>query len=114
MKTFTLENGDRVITNGVLGTLSKGECLAQRLKNAIGLDKSSWFLSPNKGIEWIEIFGNKSVSARAIYIKIRDILEADSEVVSINSINITFDRSKRNMSVVFSVNSIYGEVEGTV
>lgn len=114
MKTFKLENGDRIITNGVAETISNGECLAQRLKNAIRLDKSSWFLSPDKGVEWLEIFGSKSVSARAIYTKIRDILEADSEVSSINSLDISFDRSERNMSVAFSVNSIYGEVEGTV
>lgn len=114
MKTFKLEQGDRVITNGRAEVISDGECLAQRLQNAIRLDKDSWFLSPGKGTEWLEIFGNKSVSARAIYTRIKNIIEADSEVTSINSIDVSNNRADRSLSVTFSVNSIYGKVEGTV
>lgn len=113
MKTFKLVNGDRVITNGQAVVIDRGECLAQRLQNAIRLDKGSWFLDTGKGIEWMDIFGNKSVSARAIYTRIRNILKSDSEVSSINNISITNDRSERTISITFSVNSIYGEVKGT-
>lgn len=113
MKTFKLENGDRIITGGSATIISGGDCLAQRLKNAIRLDKGSWFLDTDKGIEWMDILGNKSVSERAIYTRIRNILNNDDEVSSINSIEITADRSERSMSVTFSVNSIYGEVTGT-
>lgn len=114
MKTFKLVNGDRVIENGQAVIIESGECLAQRLQNSIRLDKGSWFLDTDKGIEWIDIFGNKSVSARAIYTRIMNILKKDKEVTSVNSINITSDRSERTMLVTFSVNSIYGEVSGTV
>ena len=114
MKTFKLINGDRVIVNGQAVVIQDGECLAQRLQNAIRLDKGSWFLNIDKGIEWMDIFGNKSVSARAIYTRIMNILKKDTEVTSVNSINITSDRSERTMSVTFSVNSKYGEVSGTV
>jgi hypothetical protein len=114
MKTFKLENGDRVISGGQVTMVNGRECLAQRLKNSIALDKGSWFLDTDKGIEWLDILGNKSVSARALYSKIRKILGEDSEVTAINSIEITTDRSTRELSVSFSVDSTYGEIEGTI
>ena len=114
MKTFKTENGDIILTNGQAVIISNGDCLAQRLENAIKMDKGSWFLNTDKGIEWMDILGNKSVSFRAIYTRIRKILGSDEEVSSINSIEISADRETRLMSVTFSVNSIYGEVTGTV
>lgn len=115
MMTFQLDdNGDRVITGGQAVMISDKKCLAQRLCNAIRLDKGSWFLDTDKGIEWIDILGNKTISTRVIYSRILKILKSDSEVSSVNSIDITADRSERSMTVTFSVNSIYGEVSGTV
>lgn len=115
MITFKLdENGDRIITSGSPAMITDGDCLAQRLKNAILLDKGSWFLDTDKGIEWFDILQYKSVSKRAIYSRILDILKNDSEVTSVENIEITTDRSERTMTVTFSVNSIYGEVSGTV
>lgn len=115
MKTFQLdENGDRIITGGQIVMITDKECLAQRLKNSIRLNKYSWFLDTDKGIEWPDILGFKSVSTRVIYSRVLNILESDSEVSSVNSIDITADRSERAMSITFSVNSIYGEVTGTV
>ncbi len=113
MKTFQLdENGDRIIKNGQAVMISGKECLAQRLKNSIRLDKGSWFLDTDKGIEWPDILGYKSVSTRVIYSRVLNILKNDSEVSSVNSIDITADRSERGMTITFSVNSIYGEVTG--
>ncbi len=115
MMTFKLDaNGDRIITSGSAVMVSDGNCLAQRLQNAIRLDKGSWFLDTDKGIEWMEILQYKSVSKRAIYSRILNILQSDSEVKAVESIKITADRSERTMTVDFKVDSIYGEVSGTV
>jgi len=115
MKTFQLdENGDRIITGGRVAMITGKECVAQRLKNSIRLDKGSWFLDTDKGIEWPDILGYKSVSTRVIYSRVLNILKSDSEVSSVNSIDITADRSERALSITFSVNSIYGEVSGKV
>lgn len=115
MMTFQLDdNGDRIITGGQVSIITDGECLAQRLRNSIRLDKGSWFLDTDKGVEWFDILGYKSVSTRVIYSRILSLLKNDPEVLSVNSINITAERPGRIMSISFSVNSIYGEVSGTI
>lgn len=115
MKAFKLDtNGDRIIENGKAVIVTAGECLAQRLTNAIRLDKGSWFLDTDLGIEWFDILGEKTISTRAVYSRIKNILLADSEVDSIVNIDLSMNNKTRTMTVSFTVTSIYGEITGDV
>ena len=114
MKTFKLKNKDRDISGGQTVMINDAECLAQRLENAIRLDRGSWFLDVDKGIEWFTILGYKTISRRVIYSRIQNIFKNDSEVTSTNYININIDRQKRTMNIEFSINSKFGEVKDTV
>lgn len=114
MNTFKLINGDRDILNGQAVMITDIECLAQRLKNAIRLERKSWFLDVDKGIEWMTILGYKSISRRVIYSRISNILKNDTEVSSVNYIEINVDRAKRAMNIIFSVNSKFGEVKDDI
>ena len=111
MKAFKLHNGDLVYENGQTVMVEGVECLAQRLHNAIKLIRDSWFLDIDKGIEWLDILKTKSIPRRVIHHRITNILKRDPEVISVNYIDIIVDRTKRAMSIAFSVNSIYGEVK---
>ena len=112
MKTFKLINKDTVFDKGRTVMVEEAECLAQRLGNAIKLDRGSWFLDIDKGVEWLDILGNKPVSVRLLYFRINNILKNDSEVTTVNLIDISIDRENRKLLIEFSVNSIYGQVEG--
>ena len=114
MKTFKLVNGDRCIIGGQAVMITDAECLAQRLKNAIRLERGSWFLGVDKGIEWFAILGYKTIARRVIYSRIQNILKNDPEVLSTNYINISVDRERRAMNIEFSVNSKFGEVEDSI
>ena len=114
MKTFKLKNKDRDIAGGQAVMITDVECLAQKLENAIRLDRGSWFLDVDKGIEWMTIFGYKTIARRVIYSRILNIFKNDSEVLSTNFVDIGVDRQKRTMNIKFSVNSKFGEVKNEI
>ena len=111
MKALKLINGDIVFERGRPVMVEGIECLAQRLKNAIKLDRRSWFLDIDKGIEWLDIFEDKPVPRRVIHSRISSVLKNDPEVLSTNYIDLVVDRPERTLKIIFSVNSIYGEVK---
>lgn len=110
MKTVKLSSRDLDLTGGKATVLTEKACCAQRLKNAIALDKGSWFLGPQGGIEWIEMLKQKTVSERLIRSGIQAVLENDEEVESIAYITINFNRDERKLLIEFEVNTIYGKV----
>ena len=112
MKACKLLDKDIVIEKGRIAMVEDAECLSQRLGNAIKLDRGSWFLAPDKGVEWFDLLSTKPVSVRWLYFRINSILKNDSEVTAVNYIDISIDREKRRMKIDFSVNSIYGIVTG--
>jgi len=112
MKTFKLINGDIIFKNGGAVMIEGVEALAQRLANGIKLDRGSWFLDVDKGIEWLQILGGKSIRMRFIHARIQNILKNDSEVTAVNYIDIKPNRAERVMKISFGVNSIYGETKG--
>ena len=112
MISFKVENGDLAIENGTLFQIKGKDALTQRLVHAIRLDKGSWYFAPNKGIPWVALMGSKAASERLVRSCVEKILKEDSEVISVQSIEVGFDRKSREISTTFSVDTIYGEVEG--
>ncbi len=114
MKTLKLVNGDLCYENDSFVLIDGKDAVRQRLINAIKLDKGSWFFDPDKGIPWFEIYNKKAVSERLIRSNIEKILKADSEVESVDSLVVSFDRATRMISVTFEVTTIYGKTGGSV
>jgi len=110
MKTVKLTSRDLDLTDGKATMLTAKACCAQRLKNAIALDKGSWFLGPEGGIEWIEMMQNKTVSERLIRASVQSVLEKDEEVNGIAYVTINFTRSERKLLIDFEVSTIYGAI----
>lgn len=114
MKTVKLINGDVVIVGGKTAWLTGKECVAQRLTNALQLDKGSWFLGPMKGIDWFSIYDEKAVPERLVRGKVESVITADPEVTALESLVIEFDKAERKIMVGFKAATIYGIVEGSV
>ncbi|HPA72984.1 MAG TPA: hypothetical protein PKY31_11990 [Spirochaetota bacterium] len=114
MKTVKLIHGDVVIVGGKTAWLSGKECVAQRLANALQLDKGSWFLGPLKGIDWLSIYDEKAVPERLVRGKVESVIAADPEVTKLESMVVEFDKTEREIMVRFKAATIYGIVEGSV
>lgn len=110
MKTVKLTNRDLDLTGGKATLLTEQACCAQRLKNSIALDKGSWVLGPEGGIEWIEMMQQKTVSERLIRASVQSVLEKDSEVTGIAYVTINFTREERKLQIDFEVSTIYGTI----
>lgn len=114
MKAFKIQNKDFILTTGRTETVEDRECLCQRLEHRLKLDNKSWYLGPEEGMPWFEIYNAKEISDRMVRANVEKILKADSEVIEIQSIEIEFSRPERHISLSFMVESIYGIVEGEV
>ena len=114
MKTIAMENGDIALSGGSCTTLSGAYAARQRLVNSLCLDRGSWFLGPDAGISWFDIYNNKSASERMVRAGVTRVLKGDVEVTAVNSIDISFDRGTRTIQVDFSVNTIHGVIEGVI
>lgn len=110
MKTWAIENGDVVFAGGRIKEISGAECLRQRLENKIKMFQGEWFLSPEAGIDWPSILGQKS-SAPLVYAQLRKTLLADEEVKDVVAIDMEEEGKHRIAKVTFSVNSVYGQID---
>lgn len=111
MKSWKIQDRDIVFGAGRIEELTGAECLCQRLENRIKLFTGEWFLAPDEGFDWVSILGQKS-SAPLIYAELRRTLLADEEVSEVLSIDMEYSGADRTAAVTFSINSVYGEING--
>ena len=114
MKTVKMTEGDILIETGRTEWLEEKECVRQRLMHALKLDKGSWFLGPDGGINWFSIYQQKALSEKLIRSNVERILKADTEVSAVNYITLDYDNNERRLTVKFEVDTIYGTVGGNV
>ena len=113
MKTMQYVAGNPVRKNGRLVYIEEKDCVRQRLVNALKLWKGEWFLNTTASVDWHTLLQDKPASDRRIKAAVQDVLLDDSEVSSVESINIEYDRQARKASIAFSVKTLYGTVEAT-
>lgn len=104
------DNNDLVITKDA--QWSRGlPAVAQSCRITLQMFAGEWFLNLGAGIPyWEEILTQKeAVAIKAANIAFRSALLAVDDVVSVTRMDITFDRKARRMTVVWQVNTAFGE-----
>lgn len=114
MKAMKYNNGRPVRQNGRFVYVKEKECVKQRLTNALKLWKREWFLHEGSAIDWHTLLQDKPTSDRRIRIEVEKVLSEDTEVNKVESIDITYVQAQRKMTLSFSVQTLYGEVGGTI
>lgn len=114
MKTWKMQDGDIVISDGRIIVIDGRDALRQRLMNALKLDRGGWYFDATRGIPWFNIYNGKYVNERYVRSQIQRVLASDSEVKNISYINIVFEKETRTLKIEFEVDSIYGSVGGMV
>lgn len=120
MKTLEIVNGQINLNS----TLTGKDCLKQRIKNRLSLFYAEWVLFQSEGVDWLSVLGRRDVTAQEYINLARKEILKDSEVISINTLNVEFvdNNSKKEefentnlrtiglRTAVFtiSLNTIYG------
>jgi len=111
-----------IYINGILTRSSGKELMQFRLKNRILLYLDEWFLEPDEGIDWFDLRGI-APDPDAIKAAVKNALERDDEVTSVESVEIIavdsveksaeYNKPLRTGIISASVNTVYGNIEVT-
>ena len=97
----------RITTGGVFTLVTNTDEIVQRVKIHLRWFLGEWFLDTSAGVPWMQqILGQKNVSNATMLIRAQ-IVGIDG-VDSINSLNVRFDTSSRELSI-YAVLSIGGQ-----
>ena len=74
--------------------------VVQRLKLSIETEMKEWFLDTNFGIPWLPNL-EKGAPKEEYRKEVLQVLNDDPAVTKVNSVNVTFDRGQRKLSIDF-------------
>lgn len=83
------------------------DAVAQNIKTRLQSFLGDCFFDSKSGIDWFNLLGGKDENA--ISLSVSTIILNTLDVLSIKSINVTLD-DDRNLTIEYSVESIYGDV----
>ncbi|MCB1176512.1 MAG: hypothetical protein KDK36_02930 [Leptospiraceae bacterium] len=119
MKTLQLTDRDLTISNYNFIELDDENTLKQRIKNRLALFLGEFSLEPNEGMDWFTL-KEYAYNTDEISKAVRSEILRDTEVVSINSLEVIFidtpekvkqyNLPKRSVLINWNLNTIYGVV----
>lgn len=117
MKAFLIENNDLQFQ-----IIDSKNATAQRIVNRLKLVLGEFIHTPDEGIDYYSVLGNKSVKPDDIKLLIQNELNKDSEITSINSIEVVFVNTNektidigkplRTAILKYDITSIFGQIRG--
>ena len=114
MRTFKILNGDLVFSDGDFTELTGLDALTQIIQNRLKLWRNEWFAAPDSGIDYFSLFQEKQLLQQKARKAIRDAILADTRIIKINELDITFDNVTRTMACTFSADSSEGLINGSI
>lgn len=112
MKGFALdENGDLMIENGQISTVSASELLKQKVWAVLHTNLREWFFDWDQGIDFRNILGKGTNAELARFEVERGLAQVDDSL-EITEFSYTEDRSKRKAKIVFKAQTQSGEEVG--
>lgn len=119
MKTLQLTDRDLILSNHSFVVLDDRDTLKQRIQNRLALFLGEFSLEPTIGMDWFTLKEYR-YNTDEILKAVRSEILKDSEVVSINSLEVIFidtpekvqlyNKPRRSLIINWSVNTIYGVV----
>ncbi|PJZ49219.1 hypothetical protein [Leptospira saintgironsiae] len=125
MKTLKVINNDLVYiesegsadTNpnrGRLVMLEGLDALRQILGNRLRMHLGEWYLAPEAGVDWFGLVDEKSFFRPGFLAAIKKAILGEPAVTKIISLDASFDRKTRTVTVEFEVESNLGIVSGSI
>lgn len=111
MRDYLIENGDLVIRNGDFVFVDSGEATRQRLVQKLLLWRGEYWLDTSQGFPWIQEILGQRPSPEVVTSLIRNLLERDPGVSSIDNLEVDFDGVGRALDISFRARLTEGEAE---
>jgi len=116
VRTLKVVDNDFVFENDRLTQITGLDALAQIIGNRLKLWLNEWFAALDSGVDWFGLFNlskNTPIEKRARII-IRQAILADSRIDKIETLDLTFNNSSRELTVDFTAIEDEEEITGTV
>lgn len=93
--------GDFDLSSGKLALeTNAGTNITAKVTKVLNLWKGSWFLAGADGVPWIQsVLARKNPDLRIVENVLRTAIAGIAEITSISSLNLTYDRKARSLSV---------------
>lgn len=98
-------NGDWTFGNGVQNYLVGVSAIAADISTALKVFLGECFFATTFGVDWWNLIGSKD--QLSIIVQCRQIIASRDGVVKINSVSAALDRTTRQLSVTFNIDTIY-------
>lgn len=102
MIDYQFLNNDIVMQQGDLTFVSDGKAVRQRLEQKLRLWRGEWFLDLNAGVPWLQSILGKRPRPTVVAGIIRQLIESDPQVLSVENITIDYDDDKRKLNIRFT------------
>jgi len=115
MKNIGLDNDNNlVINNGVLSIISGAEEYRQAVRSALLTFQGEWFLNPLLGVPYYQQIYDKFLERSALRSIFSSQIKSVQGTTGVGSITFELDTSNRELTVNFTVQSIYGQFSDTI
>jgi len=112
LKTLEIEDGELKFEATTFPVLTGVDALAQSVENRIRLLLNEWFLSPGKGIDWLDILGGKPVLEAQIEEAVKNEILKEDKVLDITEFSIEFVNNTRELKIDFVLETTEGTLTG--
>jgi len=112
LRAADTENGDMKVADGDLVLVTHVDAMALNLENRLRLLLSEWFLSPDSGVDWLDMLQSKPVDTDRVEEVLTLELAKEEKVMDVVQMRATFDNQSRELSVSFVVETTEGTTSG--
>lgn len=110
MKSFEInETGDLEIRNNNINMIKGKDEVLQQLRLIFRSNQGEWYFNPEYGLNYDNILSKKP-NLDLIRDEIKNGLSQCSKVMSIDYVNVDFDRSSRRLTIDFQATDIEGNI----
>jgi hypothetical protein len=115
MALFTLKQNkeeDVIFQANTIDTISGQDAVVQRIRNRIALWSGEFFINPDDGFDWLDVF-NANPRPRGLEDALKLYIEADEYIIQVLEIRATVDRANRKSEIYFEALTNGGIIDGT-
>ena len=104
------DDGDWLVTNNQLQTVTGADEIAQKIKNRLRAFRGEWFLDVRVGMPWFEKILKKNPNPAEVETIITEEIVNTDGVLNVRDIELSLDNLTRKLRVDFSAEVIDGVI----
>jgi hypothetical protein len=109
------EQGDWVFGQSRNSYFTGAAEIIEDIDTALNLFMGEAFWAMDAGVDWWNLIGGKNPQAQQnIIVQCREVIASRWGVTKINSVDVEFSNYRRNLSITYSIETIYGSRNSSI